>query len=352
MCSSASHDVAVRPLHLVEHEHDRPIRREPAEVLRQLGEQSVLAAGLHGPIARAERQLEVCELLPLALRRGRKAVGRTEERAPHAVRLAHLEIRRGGHGEQSASKSHLRLELPHERRRAHPRFAEDRDDPRMSDRRFIQAAHESRHLGHASREPIDRQRAMQRLVMRQWSRGRAVAPLRLDPRECSACRLEHAVERMAVVRRRRRANRQRDPSEPVAEVVVAHDGTDPFADRASPDRRRARQHDHQAIAAGQSADVVVGSQRVPHHFRDRRHDRLGRRVSARDRIDLHDQQRDRLLGRSPSDRRFRGGDELLRRPVEMRHDYARGEGNSGRTRPSIRKASAAGATNSRAEAAP
>src|SRR5262245_58285398 len=61
-------------LHLIEDKHERPFRGDRAEILRQLGEQSVLTPGLWrflGLVAAGKDGLDVRELMPIAMRRRR-----------------------------------------------------------------------------------------------------------------------------------------------------------------------------------------------------------------------------------------------------------------------------------------
>ena len=118
---------AVRPLHLVEHDDERALRAERANILRELAEQPILAArGVRRIRGRSERRLEMLQLLPFAPRRARKPLRRLQQRAPHAIRLRHVQFARRSHREQTASLPHLRLELAQQRRRPGSTFRRGR----------------------------------------------------------------------------------------------------------------------------------------------------------------------------------------------------------------------------------
>ena len=181
-------------------------------------------------------------------------------------------------------------------------------------------------LLNATGESIDRQRPVERFMMRQRRRERAVASLGGD-----------SSERGRRGARRRRSNDcpcSGAAAEPIDSVSWPRPSPNAWIriaaqirspDRASVVRRRARQHHDQPVA--DPPDVIVAAQRVPDDLGDRA--KGGIRRGARlirhfDRIDLSDQHRDRAFRGAVGHRGLGGRDELVRGPVEMGHDEGGG----------------------------
>ena len=169
-------------------------------------------------------------------------------------------------------------------------------------------------------EPIDGQRTVQRLVMRKRRRASPVAAVRLDSGERGAGRAEHAVELVPVLGRARRPGRKRELAKTVAECVDAHCRANVLANRAAVLRCRAdEEHDEPAV---DEAHVIVAAQQMPRHLGNG--GKAGCRASRNrplDRIHDSEQHRNGRLWRSRGYRGAGGGKELIRRSVEVGHDW-------------------------------
>ena len=173
----------VGPLHLLEHEHERPIRGEQTHVLGKLAEQTELASRTRDGRHLAERRLQVLQLGPFSFGRRLKDVRRAKQRAPRAVWFWQRALRRRDRCEQSAAQPNLGLELPEQGCRARSGGAGDAHDARLSRARLVEPLPERRELLHAARESIDGKRTPQCVMMRGRHRRRAVASLRLNSGE-------------------------------------------------------------------------------------------------------------------------------------------------------------------------
>ena len=174
---------------------------------------------------------------------------------------------------------------------------------------------ELRELLHAARKSVDRKRSMQRLVMRQRRGAGSVSPLCLDPTQCLLGPLEHEFVGVAVLGRRGAAARQRQVSEPCAEVVVADRGREALAGGASVLGVRARQYHDELIA--DAADEIVLTRGMADDLGDCADSRLSDSAVGR-RVDFDDEKRHRLPRNGAGYGGFGGGSKLVGRPIEMR----------------------------------
>ena len=222
---------AVGPLHLVEHEHQRPRDRRHSQIREELLEEAVLAAGRFVGCPRTQRWNELVELAPFALRRFGQSMQAAEDRRPDGVRLTNGGRRRRRGDHRTAAKPHLRLELAKQRCRSQTRLTQNRDDARASRYRIVDGANERRQLFGAPGEPVDAQRAMEDLMMRERRERRAVSALGADSRARRVRDRVQVRDRISVIGHGRDADRQ---AESVDDRAIGHGETvGPYRGRQS-----------------------------------------------------------------------------------------------------------------------
>jgi hypothetical protein len=202
----------------------------------------------------------------------------------------------------------------------------DGNEPRLSRTRIIQPADQRGQLVGPAGKPIDGQRTVKRLMMRKRRHPSAVSAVRLDACQSGVGRAEHGVELVPVLGRTRRSGRQGELPETFAEGVNADRRANVLADRSPVLRCGAhKEHDEPAV---DKADVIVATQQMPRHLGNGGEAGCRSRGIALDWINDSEQHSNGRLWRGRAYRCTGSGKELVRRSIEVRHDW---EGTTRRT---------------------
>ena len=184
-------------------QHQRPLLRAQAEKVGQLLEQPDLAAPPRRfRVAAFDGAVERGELAPDACAFHGQPPHRAQHVTPERIRRVARALATRRHHERTATHAHLGLERAHQRTRAHTGLTDHRHHAAHAAHRVVEHVGELRELFGPAHEPPD----LERLAASRQREREAVLPRHGARR---ARRAQQRVHRLAMRRRARHADRQR-----------------------------------------------------------------------------------------------------------------------------------------------